>query len=99
MAGLYFTQFNSADELQQGLIASVLFCFGLFFLSFSAEPSHFPTSDCGLEPAQSGRLPFIINVRQSANASLRGTLVDGRVANLHTFQRDAGLFIKKNTRV
>lgn len=81
MDGLYFTQFNSADELQQVLIGSVFF---LFFFSFpdSAEPSRFPASDCGLGPAQSGRLHFItprcvINVRQSANSSLRVTTLDG----------------------
>lgn len=31
MDGLYFTQFNSADELQQVLIGSVLFLFLFFF--------------------------------------------------------------------
>lgn len=32
MDGLHFTQFNSADELQQVPIGSVLFLFFLFFL-------------------------------------------------------------------
>lgn len=38
MDGLYFTQFNSADELQQVLIGSAFVSFLFFFLVCRAEP-------------------------------------------------------------
>lgn len=73
MAGLYFTQFNPADELQQVLIASLGSV--SVFLLFFAEPRQLPTSDCGLKPAQSADLFIaprcVINVQQSV------TVVDG----------------------